>query len=237
VSRSDLPASLSASDLPDSAAPAPPRRWPSIKRQELLDWFTANAPSLAPAYDGATRLLADPSFPGRLHFIAHAVRDISNRLIDALDPHKPPSRVQYEHYLDLVAKDWPSLNPTSAPDSTGLMSDAVQVPASLVAQLDQLVHAHRNRRARPSQYELLFRYLVRSYPGRTEANKRAVTAFKTIFTWFMDRAHLPASPTTPVSEDELQTHFQHFEAILHSFVGSFFTGTAELDDVIQQANA
>ena len=57
----------------------------SPKRLELLRWFQENAQPLAAAYEGAVRLLYDEDFPGRIHFVSHAVRDIADRLVFVLD--------------------------------------------------------------------------------------------------------------------------------------------------------
>ena len=47
-------------------------------RRRILEWLEANAPALAPVYDGAVRMILEPEFPGRVHFIAHAMREIMN---------------------------------------------------------------------------------------------------------------------------------------------------------------
>jgi hypothetical protein len=41
---------------------------------------------------------------------------------------------------------------------------------------------------------------------------------------------------TEFEEAELQARFDSFEGILHSFVGDFFTGARELDEILLQAN-
>ena len=51
---------------------------------ELLGWLENNAPALAPLYRGALALAMLDSFPGRVHFIAHAIREMRNRLPGAL---------------------------------------------------------------------------------------------------------------------------------------------------------
>lgn len=53
-------------------------------RQELRAWFQRNAPSLGELYEGALRMFFAPEFPGRVRFVAHAVREIRNRLPDAI---------------------------------------------------------------------------------------------------------------------------------------------------------
>jgi hypothetical protein len=209
----------------------------SRKRRELLDWFRKNAEPLAEAFEGAVRLLDDGHFPGRVHFIAHAVRDIADRLVFVLDPQLKGNRVQYENEMDRIAKNWPTLQ-IIGDDKTGARAnqDAVTIHYALASIINSLVEAHRERRLRPSNFELLFRFLMRNEPSRGDVNKLIVSDFKKIRGWFMDLTHLRATEAPKIDEYELQMQFRKFEGMLHSFVGDFFTGTAELDDILQQAN-
>lgn len=77
---------------------------------------------------------------------------------------------------------------------------------------------------------------MRNEPSRGDVNKLIVSDFKKIRGWFMDLTHLRATEAPKIDEYELQMQFRKFEGMLHSFVGDFFTGTAELDDILQQAN-
>ena len=61
---------------PDVAAES----WWRRERIELLGWLENSAPALAPLYRGALALAMLDSFPGRVHFIAHAIRETRNRL-------------------------------------------------------------------------------------------------------------------------------------------------------------
>ena len=58
--------------------------WWQPERSALLGWLENNAPALAPLYSGALALAKLDSFPGRAHFIAHAIREIRNRLPGAI---------------------------------------------------------------------------------------------------------------------------------------------------------
>lgn len=208
----------------------------SPMRRQLLAWFRAEAPSLADAYEGAIALLADSGFPGRIHFIAHAVRDTVDRLVFVLDPQLRGRRVPYEEDLDRIAKSWPNIQDISGNDDHAATRDSVSINYHLALDVDRLVQAHRERRQRPSQYELLFRHLMRSEPLHASANRRLVEDFKRMRDWFMRLTHLRADSAPQVAEEELQQYFYRFEAMLHSFVGDFFTGSDELDDILQQAN-
>ena len=213
------------------SAPLDSSNWSQL-RQELLIWFRGNAPSLAGAYEGVILLLANERFPGRIHFIAHAVRDIADRLIYVLDPQLEGSRVQYENELDNIEKIWPSLATLSDNKS---VEDEVAIDYKVALKINDLVKAHQDRRKRPSNYELLFRYLMRNEPLRGETNQRLVGDFKKTRKWFMDKTHL-RKKALKVSEAELQMQFNNFEGMIHSFVGDFFTVIKEIDEILQQTN-
>lgn len=208
----------------------------SPKRHQLLSWFRSNAAPLAEAYEGAIRLLNERDFPGRIHFIAHAVRDIADRLVFVLDPQLKGRRVQYEQKMDGMEKLWPELQTIQGTTDGSTAQDTVPIDYRLASKIDALVRAHRERRQRPSNYELLFRFLMRQEPTQAQVNQRVVSDFKRMREWFMGLTHLRDREASKVDENELQTQFSKFEGMLYSFVGDFFTGTAELDEILQQAN-
>lgn len=75
-------------------------------RRRILEWLEANAPALAPVYDGAVRMILEPEFPGRVHFIAHAMREIMNRLPDAFTDDDHTGRVEYRELVDQISSCW-----------------------------------------------------------------------------------------------------------------------------------
>jgi hypothetical protein len=212
-----------------------PKQWPP-KRTELLNWFRVNAEPLAEAYEGAVRLLEEGSFPGRVHFIAHVVRDIADRLPYVLDPQLKGHRIQYENVMDEIEKLWPRLRTVKEATNRPVAEEKVAIDYILASKIDSLVKAHRERREQPSSSELLFQFLMRQEPSHVEVNRRLVSDFKKMRDWFMQITHLRRDRSLEVDENELQSQFRSFEAMLHSFVGNFFTGIAELDEILQQAN-
>lgn len=205
-------------------------------RRQLLAWFRTKATPLADAYEGAINLIEDGEFPGRIPFIAHAVRDIADRLVFVLDPQCKSSRVQYENTLDQIQKLWPDTLGIRGMSGHTATDGSVEIDYKLVLLIDKLVQDHRERRLRPSHYDLLFRYLMRSEPFKATVNQRLVDDFKKMRKWFMSLTHLRADGVPEVNEDELHQQFYRFETMLHSFVGDFFTGSAELDDILRQTN-
>lgn len=203
-------------------------------RGELLRWFRQRANSLADAYEGAARLVDEPGFPGRVHFVAHAVRDICDRLVFVLDPRLQPTRVQYEQHMDQIAGLWPIFDPVNPGDS-GVHRETVELPRRTTLAVDALVREHQGRRARPSAEQLLFQFLMREEPLQPEVNHRVVSQLARVRRWFMERTHLRAK-IPEVDEAEFRRKFRLFEVMLHSFVGSFFTGKKELDAILRDAN-
>lgn len=215
--------------------PRQPTNWSPMRRQ-LLNWFRSNAAPLAEAYEGAIRLLDEEDFPGRIHFIAHAVRDIADRLVFVLEPQLKGGRVQYENDMDKIEELWPQFQTIQGTNDEPVAQDTVSINYRVASMIDALVRVHRERRQRPSNSELLFRFLMRQERFPAEVNQRVVSDFKKMRKWFMSLTHLRASKAPKVGEDELQTQFSTFEGMLYSFVGDFFTGTAELDEILQQTN-
>lgn len=199
-----------------------------------MRWFRTNAAPLAAAYEGAIWLVDDGAFPGRAQFIAHAVRDISDRLVYVLDPQGSPPRVQYENALDEIEAVWPNL--ASVQMRPPREPEPLEIEPRAAFMIDALVTAHRERKQRPSQYELLFRFLMRKEPAQVAVNERLVKDFKRMRKWFMGLAHFPSKQVAAVDESKLQMQFGKFERMLHSFVGNFFTGMKEIDEILRQAN-
>ena len=219
----------------DKVSPRHPMNW-SPKRNELLKWFSRNAKPLAEAYEGAVRLLDEANFPGRVHFIAHAVRDIADRLVFVLDPQLEGGRVQYENEMDGIEKLWPELQTIQETTDGSAVKDTVTIGYRLASKIDALVRAHGERRQRPSNYELLFRFLMRKEPTQAQVNQRVTSDFKETREWFMKLTHLRNREAPKVDENELQAQFSKFEGMLYSFVGDFFTSTGELDEILHKAN-
>ncbi len=204
-------------------------------RDELLEWFSKQAPSLAPAYHGATKLLLDVGFPGRVHFIAHSFRDIADRLAFVLEPTSRAERVDYGNHTDEITKCWPKLTFTIEEGNLVGPEPIVSIGELAARRVDNLVEDHRERRTRPSNQQRLFEIAARLNPGNATANQGAVREFEKLSKWFVKWAHFPREERMH-DESELVRKFTEYETILHSLFGSFFAGTEDLDDVLRETN-
>ncbi|MGQ9497689.1 MAG: hypothetical protein ACUVRC_07385 [Desulfotomaculales bacterium] len=127
------------------------------ERKALVEWFARNAPSLAELYEGAVRLLcADPLVPGRSRFIAHAVREICNRLPEVLTGLRL-SRLDCINRCDELVKLWEREGlpldgsiPVSINEADPeLPSGTVPLPHEVYFKVAQLLKDHKETRKKP----------------------------------------------------------------------------------------
>lgn len=92
---------------PSPQGPPPPSEgWWTPRRAALYRWLEGNAPGLAPVYEAAARMAFDETFPGRVCLVAHAVREIRNRLPDALGGEVKAARTDYVDLAGNVQARW-----------------------------------------------------------------------------------------------------------------------------------
>jgi len=121
--------------------------WWSGPRQAIHQWLQKHSPPLAELYLGANQLLCEPR-PGWTRFVAHAMREIVNRLPAAIcGEENVKGHLEYGQRVEAVAAILEKhgagsglVEPEIDTGGTGLVS----VPMSLVTELDQLVQDHRD---------------------------------------------------------------------------------------------
>jgi hypothetical protein len=78
----------------------------TAKRLGLRGWLQRTAPQLAEVYAGAVTMAFDRNFPGRVVFVWHALREIRNRLPDAVAGEVASSPLQYRDLADEIQRCW-----------------------------------------------------------------------------------------------------------------------------------
>lgn len=173
--------------------------------RRILEWLKANAPALAPVYDGAVRMIQEPEFPGRVHFVAHAIREIMNRLPDAFITKDQKSKVGYRELVDKVKTSWVP---------TKLGDDQIIISTECSNNIETLFEAHRvPNESNRSRAEQLFQIIIDNIqPAYTDM----------IDLWMLTRrggeekTHV-SSPKNPTPEGSIVEHFNNLEKILKSF--------------------
>ena len=129
--------------------------WWTPERAALVGWLDRHAPALVALYLGALRLADCDSFPGRVHFVTHAIREIGNRLPSTLGPKVEKRGAGYENLTDTIRDRWLAeglpedgrlrLSEESAPSASGPRRHEVSV--ELLASVGKLIAKDNEARA------------------------------------------------------------------------------------------
>lgn len=134
-------------------------RW-APKQAALVGWLNRHAPAVEPFYRGALLLAAFDRFPGRVHFLTHAIREIGNSLPSALGPKVKKKTVGYEGLTKAIRDRWlaeglpedgrPQPPEASVPSTSGPQRQEVSV--GFLGSVGRLIAEHNkaetNREAR-----------------------------------------------------------------------------------------
>jgi hypothetical protein len=200
--------------------------------------------ALADLYLGALQLMEDEQNPGRVYFLAHAAREIINRLPDSFGLTK--SRFEVTGRLKTLLPLWEpvrsSLSPTVAPladtEAPPEVPSEVSVPIHVVRELDRLLRdfeASQQETHRVKASNLL-RSLAPDHPIVTRSAVEPVAnAYRDLAEWFVSEVHI--SESAPASFEDCKQKFEVLETFLFSLLSpDFYEPFDELHDIIKQAN-
>jgi hypothetical protein len=220
-----------------SSSPRSQRHW-TRKRKELAQWFDDRVPSFVIGYEGAIELLYMPTFPGRVHFVCHVVRDIYRFLPSAIGMKSLPRPAEiFPGMVKELANIWQSFPPATL-RSYELVGSDVPISSQVHACAAKIVKKRIEIGVQSSIGKQLAVALFRSSDrGKDEyIPPWIIKAFDEEYDFFVSRAHLaPTVPKIP-SDEGLIKHFESFETAFHSLVGPYFSGKKELDDILQETN-
>jgi hypothetical protein len=197
-----------------------------------------NAPSLAELYKGAVTLLYINSIPGRVRFIAHAVREIRNRLPDTISGPTKKQRLDYTNRLDDIAKLpgaqmlLADLGGNTAPKTT-----TITIDRKLANKFAKLLQDHRTTRTKPlDAARRLFESIA---PENAPLPATLIPVIQQWFNtteWFMKKTHDPGRTDEHDHERELRHHFSVFESTLAALIRPFFDTLEDLDAILEDTN-
>jgi hypothetical protein len=214
------------------------------RRRELRVWFERNARSLGELYEGSLKILFEPNFPGKTRFVAHAVREIRNRLPDVIAGKKGGSRVDYVSRCDLISKEWNKAGfssdgklPTAVLDGQSLQESDIPIPSPLFKIIAILIKDHVEAREKPSEAQLrLFEAIAPENQKLRDALRPVVDQWLKVTEWSVKKVHYSGTKDEGVDLEYIIRQFELFEASLSSIIQSFFKGIEELDEILEDAN-
>jgi len=214
-------------------------------RKELHSWFDKNAPSLGALYEGALQILFSDAFPGRVRFIAHAVREIRNRLPDVIAGPKTNKRLDYVSRLDTLAKKWQEAGfpkdgsqPIKVTAGDALPVTDIPIPRSLYSKIESLVRDHIKTREKPPEAaRRLFQAIDSKNQNAESALRPRIQQWLECTKWFVAQVHDNGSTDERIDAKEIQKQFEIFETTLSALVREFYKTLEELDEILEEANS
>jgi hypothetical protein len=216
-------------------------------QERIAEWLSEDTPQLGKVYRGAIRLLNEPSFPGRHHFICHAGRDIGNRVPDKIADSKT-ERFEITNDVATLTTLWTDsgldrieLASASliAQEKSGELPGTldITIPQSIFRQMQIIVTRHRqgskNNRDRAIR---MVEAVAPENMGRQEVLYPLATQWIELTKWFADRTHAGLKVTI-VDEEELQNKFRALETYLGTLIGEFYGSVETLDDILEDTNS
>lgn len=222
---------------PDVAAES----WLGPERIDLLGWLENHAPAIAPIYRGALALAMFGSFPGRAHFIAHAIREIRNRLRDALGLRVGRRDARYEQFIEKVRERWLA---DGLPEDGRLLSRAGSAPLAsgppgrrvsdeLLASVGELIEEH-NEVQEIGRIRDGHAFVALS--DRGPVPPYFVDYWRRLYRGVHGVAHLGDKPLSAEVDGEWVANFREFEEILMALSKRSYETLDDLDVLLERAN-
>lgn len=218
----------------------------SERRIELRAWFNRNAPSLGELYEGAVEMVFRDRFPGRVRFVAHAVREIRNRLPDVIAGPITGSQLQYRNRIDIIVDLWKKhglpLDDVLPTEMTYWESvratHLIPLPGEVHKEVVRLLRDHMSTRQKPEEAARRLFQAIDPNNAKAEATIRPrISQWLKATDWFVERAHDRWAIDVEMGDDELQSRFEDFEYCLSGMLREFFKTVEDLDEILEEANS
>lgn len=228
---SEPPIAPTTTEIPASTVWAP-------QRLELLQWFRKAAPGLAEAYAAAVELSEKEPFPGISQFLAHALRDIMNRLPDAVAA--KAEWMDASRALDRVRVSWVR---AGLPLSATLQEDAgdtppvpdVPIPRELYGEIQDVLREHGKASERSEESaRRVFRILL---PPGAAVSPVVTKEWIHVRKWAASKAHFNHAAPRDTDWNECRSRLGQLETLMRGLIGPFFAISRELDEILEAANS
>jgi|GEM_PF-966412 len=210
----------------------------SDRQRRISQWLARidKEKELANLYEGAAKLFTDGGFPGRERFICHAVREIGNRLPQAVGGGTAREYLQYNKEVEGLAGVWEGRGLAGVHiggDREAPTDATVGVPVEVAVMVERLVEKHRavlGRRKHNAKQ--LFLSLEPENEKFTASLLPVVGQWLDITKWFGERAHVGSD----INPDELASYFEKFETVLDSLGSYFYEGLDHIEKMVSGLN-
>jgi hypothetical protein len=220
------------------------------RRREIWHKLQQLGPELGDIYAAAVRLLGDEGFPARVRLIAHAARELTDRLPLYLDVPVSTGHPDYEPHIKTIAGLWRAraADPTIAgmPNAGEIPEDGqscradrrgVGLSQDLYRQIDNLVEKYAATTTHRETLTRTVEALDQGAAGGGESYLEPVVGqWKRLHGWFVKATHVPGPGHAAPDPDECERRFELLEDVLYGLLFPFYAPMEELDGILAEAN-
>ena len=208
------------------------------KQQCVFDWLNdkLQLPVFAGAYKGALLFLNEKP-PGYITFVAHAGRDLMNRLAADVAGIKS-KQVQYNQHVGELQKLWKDEwagRPLRTPQDND-KEDGHLIPYGICQKLKKLIDEHEAGSLRSEDAGSLFFSTFLDYSDRDKIPKNFLGDWKKAKNWFNGHAHLRKKDFAKNAPSEVARHFQTLDDLLYVAASSEFERIKSIDEILEETN-
>lgn len=215
------------------------------QRLEISSWLRRNAQSLGELYEGALQMVYRDNFPGRTRFIAHAVREIRNRLPDVISGGNDRRSFQWKNEIDRVLTAWGKNGlpldgsiPVDLNENPAIPNDFALIPIKLWKEIVQLLKNYDDTRESSREAAIrMFHGVSPETPEFLDSMRPVINQWHKVTEWFVGKAHDGGHGDGDIDYGEFQKKFEIFETTLGALLRGFFEPLRELDEILEETNS
>lgn len=208
----------------------------NIEQQRVYEWLndSLSLPVFAEAYKGAVFLLSQkPS--GYISFVAHAGRDLMNRLASTVVGIKS-EHVQYQQHIDQLQSDWKDEWRFSDDLSPEVIENGHLIPIHVCQRITTLIEEHKSGRIRSSEADGLFFSTFLDYSDKDKIPSNFLSEWKAAKKWFLGHAHLREQSFRTETDGDLVKHFKCLDSYLYIAASSQYERLKALNEILESTN-
>jgi hypothetical protein len=206
------------------------------EQQRVYEWLNddLSLPVFAEAYKGAAILLNQKP-AGYVSFVAHAGRDLMNRLASTVAGIKS-EQVQYMQLVDKIQDNWRDEWRFSNELAPEVAEKGHLIPIDVCQSIYTLIDKHKSGSMRSAEADGLFFSTFLDYSDKEKIPDNFLSEWKAAKKWFVGHAHLRGEPFRERSACDLLKHFNCLDGYLYIAASSQYDRLKDLNEILDATN-
>lgn len=208
----------------------------NTKQKRVFEWLNddLSLPVFAEAYKGAAILITQRQ-SGYVSFVAHAGRDLMNRLASTVADIES-AQVQYQQHIDKLKDDWREEWRFSNELSPEVAEKGHLIPVGICQKISTLIDEHKSGRMRSTEANGLFFSTFLDYSDKDKIPGNFLLEWKAAKDWFLGHAHLRDKPFRAETDNDMVKHFNCLDGYLYIAASSQYDRLKDLNEILDATN-